>query len=167
MIRIKWMDLANPYFQDAVRVIWDCPMLDAPTSYSAHRIYSGVAEVEKQIRVLRMALIDKYAKKDEHGKPVTDPRGHIEFETEEKHKEFEAEFQKEFEARHLELKVSKINFQSLASVRGITPRQWEFLKPIVDNLPEESHDEPSDNSGLILDQSGKPAEIPRIGRKRK
>jgi hypothetical protein len=149
MISIRWMELAHPGFQDAVRVIWDCPMLDSGTSYKASRIMQGVEKVNRDIRELRVKLVEKYAKKGEDGKTLTDPRGMVQFESEEKQREFEAEFQKEFESRLLELKVSKIDFQTLGSVRGITPRQWEFLAPILENLPADPEDAPADEE---LDQ---------------
>jgi hypothetical protein len=141
MISMTWLELANPQFQDAVRVIFDCPMLDAKTSYSAGRIYQGIAKTEADIRKLRMELCSKWAKKDDEGKNVTDPRGNIVFKEDGDQAKFEAEFMEEFQKRKLELKVNKIDFEKLASVRGITPRSWEHLKPIVENLPSEEPEE--------------------------
>ncbi len=137
MISLSWLQIANPYFQQAVNSIWDCPMLDAKTSYSAHRINQGISSVDKEIKNMRIELCNKYAKKDENGKLITNEKGFVTFETPEKNKEFEDEFQKEFNSRRLELKVTKINFENIISVRGITPRMWEFLEPIMDNLPKD------------------------------
>lgn len=144
MIKLSWLELAHPHFQQAVRAIWDCPMLDARTSYSAHRIQKGIESTEKEIRNLRISLCEKYAKKDEHGKNVTDERGWITFETPEKNKEFEEAFQKEFQSRSLELKVTKLDFEKIQDIRGITPSMWEHLLPIMDNLPTEDEGENHD-----------------------
>lgn len=136
MITLTWLELANPAFQDAVQVIWDCPMLDGHTSYSAHRIQSGIAVVEKEIAHFRKNLTQKHGKKDEHGKLINDERGYIVFDTPEQHKAFEAEFTEKFKTRKIELKVNKIDFEKIVNVRGITPSMWQYLMPIIDNLPE-------------------------------
>jgi hypothetical protein len=138
MITLTWLELANPLFQQAVGAIWDCPSLDGHTSYSAHRIRQGIEKVEKDVKDLRLALCKKHGKKDADGKLINDERGWIQFETPEIGKQFEEEFTKEFSERSLEMKVTKLNFEKLVQVRGITPRMWEFLQPVVENLPAES-----------------------------
>jgi hypothetical protein len=115
-------------------------MLDAKTSYSAHRIQQGIQKVDKEIRDLRIELCQKHGKKDENGKLINDERGFITFESPEKNKEFEEEFTKIFNERKVELKVSKLDFEKLANVRGITPSMWEHLIPIMDNLPPEDEE---------------------------
>lgn len=140
MIKLTWLQLANPYFQQAMRSIFDCPMLDAKTSYSAHRIQQGIQHVDKEIKDLRIELCNKYGKKDESGKLINDERGFITFESPEKNREFEAAFTKEFSERSLELKVTKLDFEKIINVRGITPSMWEHLVPIMDNLPPEEEE---------------------------
>jgi hypothetical protein len=141
MIRMSWLALAHPQFQNAIRSIWECPMLDARTSYSAHRIQQGIQKTEKDIRNLRIKLCEKWGKKDENGNVVNDEQGFILFERKEDNEAFEKEFRDEFQARELVLKVSKLDFEKLAQVRGITPSMWEFLAPIMDNLPKDEDEE--------------------------
>lgn len=141
MIKLTWMELATPQFQQAVNVIWDCPMLDGATSYTAHRIKKGIEKTEKDVRDLRIKICNKWAKKDANGKVVSNEAGYVEFEKPEDQRSLEEEFEKEFQERSLMLQVSKLDFQKLASVRGITPRMWEFLAPVCDNLPEEEPEE--------------------------
>lgn len=147
MIELTWLHMANPQFHQAINTIWDCPQMDAATSYSAHRIKQKIEKVDKEIRDLRMEICKKYGKKDESGKLINDERGYIVFDKPEDNKAFEEEFTKEFNHRKAQLKVSKIDFKNLAQVRGLPPRCWEFLAPIVDNLPVEEEDLPDDSTG--------------------
>src|SRR5271165_5602869 len=110
MIKMTWLQLAHPLFQQAVNNVFDCPMLDAKTSYTAHRIMQGLSKVEKQIRDLRIEICGKFAKKDEDGKIMQDERGFITFDTPEQNREFEAEFTKIFQERTLELNTNKMDF---------------------------------------------------------
>jgi len=140
VIKLSWLQMAHPEFQQAARQIWNCPMLDAKTSYAAHRIQLGIQKTEKDIRDLRIALCKKYAKVDENGKLLSDERGMVIFETPEQNQKFEEEFTEEFQKRFMELKVKKLDFEKLANIRGISPAQWEHLIPIMDNLPPEDEE---------------------------
>lgn len=135
MIELTWLQMAHPEFNAAVQAIWNCPNLEAQTSYAAHRIQKQIEKADKEIKQLRMDLCDKYGKKDDNGKLVTDERNFITFKSPEDNKKFEKEFTAEFQKRKVVMKVTKIDFHQLTQVRGITPRHWEFLEPIVENLP--------------------------------
>lgn len=138
MIELTWLEMANPQFQAACQSIWDCPMLDGHTSYTAHRIQQAIEKADKEIWALRKEVLRRHGKKNENGELINDEKGNIVFEDSDKGPQiFEADFLKEFNGKKVTLKVSKIDFQKLVQVRGITPRHWKFLAPIVDNLPVE------------------------------
>jgi hypothetical protein len=142
MIKISWLEMANPYFEQAVNAIWDCPSLDGSTAYTAHRIKTGIEKANKDIRALRIEICGKYGKRGEDGKLLNDAQGNIIFENPEQDgPKLEAEFIKAFENNFMELKVSKLDFQKLVNVRGITPRMWAHLSQIVENMPEEQVEE--------------------------
>jgi hypothetical protein len=140
MIEMSWMELADPRFQEAMNTIWHCPALDAQTSYTAHRIQKGMEKVNLDIKNLRIQLCEKYAKKGEDGKNVVDNHGRIQFENEDKQLEFETEFREQFSTRKLVLKVKKLDFRTLAQVRGITPMMWGPLERVMDNLPQDEEE---------------------------
>lgn len=137
MINLTWLQMAHPHFQEAVDVIWNCPQLDGETSYRAHRLRLGIEKTNKDIAEMRKGILNKYGKKDENGKLINDERGFIQFDKPEDHKAFEEEFTKEFSSRSMDLKINKLDFRKLAVVRGITPKFWEHLEPITDNLPQD------------------------------
>lgn len=140
-ITLSWFQLANHDFQRAINEIWNCPMMDAGTSYTAHRIKLRIDKADKEVRNLRIEIANKYAKKDEAGKPIQDKAGYLQFEKPEDAEAFEQEFVKEFEGRKVTMKISKMNFQKLTAIKGITPRMWEQLVPIVDNFPKEEDED--------------------------
>ena len=142
MIKLTWLELSHPNFQQALNAIFDCPNLDPKTSYTASRLLKAVEAANKDAHALRISLIDKYAQKDEKGKIIEDANRFVKFEKDEDRVKFEEEFTKEFGKRTVELQVSKLPFQSLTPVRGITARSWEFLAPVVDGLPEENEEDP-------------------------
>lgn len=142
MIELSWFQIASPQFQTACQQIWDCPRLDAKTSYSAHRIKTALDKVNEEVTKLRHHLIQKHGKKDENGQLIHDSEGRITFDDPiEGMRAFEEEFLKEFNNRKVELKINKLNFQDLNEAQGISPRAWEQLKPIIDNLPEQDETE--------------------------
>lgn len=137
MVTLSWLEMAHPEFNSAVNAIGNCPNLDAHTSYRAGKIIDAIDQANKDIRDLRYTLCQKYGQKGDDGKVMTDETGMIQFESADKRKEFEEEFTKEFKAHKVDIKANKLDFQTLASVRGITPRQWPLIKCIVDNMPED------------------------------
>lgn len=163
MIKLAWMQIANPYFEQAVNAIWDCPMLDGATSYTAHRIKKGIEKANKQIRDIRIEICRKYAKKGPDGKMLNDASGQIIFENPEDGPKLEADFIKEFETHFLEMEVSKLDFTKLVNVRGLTPRMWEHISPIVDNLPDAFEKE---ESQVVADPAPSMIEIPKTAKRK-
>lgn len=158
MITLSFLQVAHPVFQQAMQTIWNAPMLDAQASYTAHRIREKVAKADKEIADMRTTLLDKYGKKDAEGKLIVDAQGWVAFENKEDNEKFETEFQEAFGAKVINLKVTKLNFQSLAPVRGITTMMWPHLIPIVDGLPaEEPEESEEDDSALASAAEPSPA----------
>lgn len=151
MIKLSYMEILNPRFRQAADVIWNSPQLDGQTSYSAHRIKKGIDKVLKNFRQQQEELALGFAKSTEvDGKKILhrDPNGNLMFDGSEQQEGFEKKFEEVFSEKYLELQVTKIDFEKLKGVRGLTPSHWEFLQPIVENFPPEE-EEPSE-----------PAEIP-------
>ncbi len=147
MIKLSYMEIMHPNFREAANVIWNSAQLDGKTSYSAHRVKKGIDKVLKEIPKLQNDLAVNYCKFTEVGEEGKkqkiahrDPRGSIMFESPEKQDEFEEAFTKMFTEKYLELKVNKIDFNCLMHVKGLTPSHWEFLSPIVENLPAEEEE---------------------------
>lgn len=129
-------------------MIWNSQGLDAKTSYSAHRIQKGIEKVFKDVRELQKKLADKYAKKTKVGdKEILhrDPQtGQLMFDGPEQEQAFYKAMQDEIEPKELKLEVSKLHFNQLAGVRGISPNHWAYLGHIVEGMPgDEPEEKPS------------------------
>jgi len=141
MIQMTYYQALEPAFREAANAIWHSPNLDAKTSYSAHRVKKALDKVFKEASQIQQDLAKKYAKmtKLPDGKEILhrDPSGRLMFDDDKKAAEFEAEFEKVFREKKLELKVTKLPFAAIQRVQGLAPVYWEHLEPIVEGLPKE------------------------------
>lgn len=143
MIEMTYREALQPEFRQAAGAIWYSDGLDAKTSYSANRIKKALDTVMKDAAKIQEELGLKYAKSTvlPDGKKIlhrNPPHGSLSFENDEAKFAFEKEFDQALTEKKLTLEVSKLKFESLSRVQGLTPAAWDFLGAIVEGLPEEA-----------------------------
>lgn len=139
IIKVTYSEVTNTAFTQAVQRLANTPM-NLRMAYSFKKIADAAIKLKKQIaKEYETDLLNKYAKKDEHGKLVV-AESHEGFVVDDANKEAFNKAEKEFGERTASLGREKI---SLAFLDGyglkLTPADLKALECIfTDDLEEES-----------------------------
>ncbi len=137
MIELKFNEVVNPTFHSAIQELWNYKGMDAVSAYRVHRIKLALDKCFKEASELQREIAKTQAKLDDKGEFIFTPRGEFSFDSTESMQKFDADVKAALDGKVVSIKVHKIEFQTMAGLKGLSPSVIGALEPIIENVPEE------------------------------